>query len=167
MTAPASRKERVLVLGIGNLLLQDDGAGIHLVNALMKEGGLPENVWVRDGGTIGLSLLPEIEQADRLIVLDAARIGGQPGDWAVFRNADMDAHLSRSRSSVHEVALSDILDGARLNGRLPKERMLVGIEPASTDWGMDPTAPVAAALPHVLEFVQQELKEWSDANAVV
>lgn len=165
MTVSTPGEEQILILGIGNLLLQDDGVGIHLVNALEREGGLAGNILLRDGGTIGLSLLPDIEQADRLLVLDAAHFGGQPGEWAAFHNAEMDAHLSKSRTSVHEVALSDLFDAARLRGCLPTERVLIGIEPACIEWGMEPTEQVAAVLPEVLAHVREQLRSWCDVNA--
>lgn len=163
-TDAASGRERVLVLGVGNLLLSDDGAGIHLAQTL-QNGDLPENVVVLDGGTIGLNLLPDIEQCDCLLVMDAARFGGMPGEWSVFRDGDMDAHLSRARTSVHEVALSDLLDAARLGGTLPKRRVLVGIQPENIDWGLEPTETVAAVLPEVLAFIRKQLRSWCDADA--
>ncbi len=161
MPAFTKTNERILVLGVGNTLLSDDGVGIHVTEILRKENGFGEHVSIHDGGTIGLSLLPEIEDADRLIVVDAARIKGPPGTVCTFENAQMDAHLSTARSTVHEVALADLLDAATLNGRAPKIRALIAIQPEYTRWGVEPTAAVRAAIPAACNAVRDVLERWS------
>ena len=163
-TAP-KETEQVLILGVGNTLLSDDGVGIRVTEILRREGGLGAHVSICDGGTIGLALLPQIEQAERLIVVDAAQIDAAPGAVRTYENAHMDAHLSRSRSTVHEVALSDILDAARLSGTAPKEQVLVAIQPQVTGWGDAPTEAVAEAIPQACRFVRRYIKRWSDACA--
>ncbi|PHR60517.1 MAG: peptidase M52 [Robiginitomaculum sp.] len=157
-----SRKERVLVLGVGNTLLSDDGVGVHVTEILRSQNSFGEHISIRDGGTIGLSLLPEIEQADRLIVVDAARIEGPPGTVQTFENAEMDAHLSTARSTVHEVALADLLDAAALSGAAPKIRTLVAIQPEYTRWGLEPTPLVKAAIPIACTAVRDIIERWSD-----
>jgi hydrogenase maturation protease len=135
-----------LVIGIGNSLFGDDGAGIHVIETL-REAGLPEGVELVDGGTLSFTLLDFVEEADRLIVVDAAELHAEPGTVEVFHDAAMDAFLTSSkRPSVHEVNLLDVLVAARIRGRLPAKRTLVGIQPLSLDWSSTPTPDVAAGV---------------------
>jgi hydrogenase maturation protease len=138
--------QKFLILGIGNSLLSDDGFGIHVTNELRDKYQFDDNILIRDGGTIGLSLLPDIEDADNLIVVDAGQLNSDIGTLKTFFNDDMDDHLSRHKSTVHEVAIVDLLFAARLQGRLPKTRALVAVQPQSLEWGMQPTPKVQAAI---------------------
>lgn len=154
---------KVLVLGLGNRLLSDDGIGVHVVEALHERGLGGENdsaVLLQDGGTFGLSLLPDIEDASALIVVDAAMFGGAPGELRVFEGEAMDAQLSSAKSSVHEVALSDLIGAAKFTGRLPERRALVGIAPRTTEWGLAPTTEIAAALPAACAAIEALVERW-------
>ncbi len=132
-----------LVVGIGNSLLTDDGAGVHVIDRL-RAAGLPDHVELLDGGTLGFALLEIVEATERLIVVDAAQLDAEPGTVQVFQDRAMDVYLtSCKRSSVHEVNLLDIMSAARFRGLMPKRYALVGIQPASMDWGSEPTAAVA------------------------
>ncbi len=146
-------RNKVLIMGVGNSLLSDDGVGIHVAESLRPMATRHPQITVIDGGTLGLSLLPEIEASDALIVVDAGEIGGEPGEIRVFRNEEMDRHLSGRKSTVHEVAVADLLAAAGMTGRRPAERALVAIQPASTDWGMAPTPAVSQAMPRARELV--------------
>lgn len=138
--------ENILILGIGNSLLTDDGFGIHVTRALMDKGGLGDNVKILDGGTLGLALLPDIEEADHLIVVDAAQMYEAVGTMKVLEGLEMDNHLSKHKSTVHEVAMVDLLSAVRLTGHEPKTRNLIAIQPENLDWGMEPTAKVKAQI---------------------
>ena len=109
---------RILVLGLGNTLLTDDGIGLHVIAALEQDVAKASAgpVVILDGGTLGLSLLPEIEAATALIVVDAANFGGAPGEVRVFDEAAMDAQLGAAKTSAHELALADLISAARLCG---------------------------------------------------
>ncbi len=153
-----------LLLGIGNVLLSDDGAGIHVLRALdavRAEGGLAPSVTLRDGGTIGLALLGEIEQAEALIAVDAMQMGAAPGTVRAFVGSEMDRQLGGTKRSAHEVALADLLAAAHLAGWAPERRALVAIQPDSTDWGLEPTAAVKAAIPGACRSVLSIIEEWS------
>lgn len=150
-----------LVIGIGNSLLTDDGAGVHVIEQL-RQTDLPEGVELLDGGTLGFALLEMVESVERLIIIDAAQLDADPGTVRSFRNQEMDVYLtSRKRSSVHEVNLMDIMSAARLRGLMPKHYALVGIQPASMDWGSVPTEPVARGVAEatllVLGMIHEEL----------
>lgn len=153
---------KVLVLGLGNRLLSDDGVGPHVVDAL-RARGLEANarVALQDGGTFGLALLPDIQDAAALIVVDAAMFGGAPGEMRVFEGEAMDAQLAGAKSTVHEVSLSDLIDAAKFSGTLPERRALVGIAPQMTEWGLAPTPEIAATMPAACAAVETLVARWA------
>jgi hydrogenase maturation protease len=167
MEAAVTADARTILLGIGNILLSDDGVGVHVANALNREmeaNGLRHPLTVRDGGTIGLSLLSEIDPASALIAVDAMEMGAQPGTVRLFRDAAMDRQLAGSKRSAHEVALADLIQAARLSGCAPPRRALVGIQPEVTSWGLEPTPAVAAAIPRAVQCILNLLEEWHDES---
>lgn len=151
---------RTLVLGIGNTLLSDEGSGIHVVEYLQKNHPPIAGVTYLDGGTLSFTLAGEIEDADNLIVVDAARLDASPGTVRCMINEAMDNFLGTVKRSVHEVGLLDLLDIARLTETLPKNRALIGIQPEFIDWGEEPTAAVAAAIPQAAAHVLQLIAGW-------
>ncbi|MCB9993374.1 MAG: hydrogenase maturation protease [Hyphomicrobiaceae bacterium] len=155
-----------LILGIGNVLLSDDGVGIHVIRALQamqKSGEVAASVALRDGGTIGLSLLTEFADYPSLIAVDAAELGAAPGTVRTFLGDEMDRQLGGTKRSAHEVALSDLIGAAHLSGSAPAMRALIAIQPASTDWGLEPTDAVKAAVPVACAVALSIMKDWSHA----
>jgi hydrogenase maturation protease len=110
---------------------------------------------------MGLSLLPQIEDAAAFIAIDAAAFGGEPGAVRVFEGAAMDEQLGGRKRSVHEVALADLMAAALLDGRLPARRALVAVEPASSAVGLAPTPRVAAAIPQLCRAVEGLVRQWT------
>lgn len=153
---------KTLVLGIGNTLLTDEGVGIHVLQALEPAlGKLPE-VTLLDGGTLSFTLAGPIEEADALIVVDAANIKTRPGEWALLEGKEMDAFLmSNRKASVHEVGLTDLRAIALLAGHWPEKRALLAIRPQVIDWGEQPTAAVAAAIPPVCAAIVEQIRVWN------
>jgi len=151
---------KTLVLGIGNTLLTDEGAGVHVLDALREACPEPEDVTYLDGGTLSFALAGEVGDADNLIVIDSAQLKSAPGTVACMTNEDMDAFLGSCKRSVHEVGLLDLLDMARLTGSLPRQRALVAIQPDTIDWGDSPTEPVAAAIPLAVEQVIELMEHY-------
>jgi hydrogenase maturation protease len=151
---------KVLILGIGNTLLSDEGIGVHLVERMRRRVGELEGIEFMDGGTLSFTLAEPISRADGLIVVDAAHMQAPPGTLKVFHNEEMDRYLSGDRASVHEVSLSDLLDIARLSESLPQARCLVGIEPASLEWGERPSETVMPAIDLGIEEILSILKKW-------
>lgn len=161
-------------MGVGNTLLQDDGIGVHVTDFLKaeqsrhqsskSESSQPQStqheINILDGGTIGLSLLPEIEDANAVIIVDASEIGEKPGTMRIFRNAEIDQQLSGKKRTVHEVALSDLFAAASIRGRCPAERALIAIQPGSTELGLQPTAEVEATIPLACEAVNNMTRRW-------
>ena len=151
---------RTLVLGIGNVLLADEGVGVHALRHLAERHPVLPGVRYLDGGTLSFTLAEAVEEADRLIVLDAARLGEAPGAVRCFEADAMDRFLASRRSSVHEVGLADLMDIARLTGHVPTPRALIGIEPAHIGWER-PSPVVAAAIPGAARHVLGLLARWS------
>jgi len=152
---------KTVVLGIGNTLLGDEGAGVHALHALAARAGDRTDVEYLDGGTLSFTLAAAIEDADQLIVLDAAQLNAVPGTVQLFEDDAMDRFLgSRRKASVHEVGLIDLMVMARLAGRFPERRALIGIQPQYLDWADAPTAAVAAALPQVCDLALDVLDRW-------
>ena len=149
----------IAVVGIGNSLLTDDGAGIHTLERFSREHA-DEDVCCLDGGTVGLALLNRLANLDGLVALDAMILGKEPGSVTVLVGEEMDSHLRNQRGSVHEVGLSDLMDALRLRGELPPHRALIGIEPADMDWGTEPTPSVAAAVPKAAALAHDLVREW-------
>ena len=159
MSDPATNN-KILVMGIGNTLLQDDGVGVHVTELFKSSQPTDDNMDVIDGGTIGLSLLPEVEDAGKVVIVDASEIGEPPGTIRIFRNGEIDQQLSGKRRSVHEVALYDLFSAAAIRGRSPDERVLIAIQPACTEWGLEPTPEVKAAIPLAYEALNSLTRQW-------
>ena len=155
----SEQEQSIAVVGIGNSLLTDDGAGIHTLERFAASNE-DDDVCCLDGGTVGLALLDRLSNLNGLIALDAMKLGKRPGAVTVLLGEDMDAHLRNQKGSVHEVGLSDLMDALRLRGDLPRNRALIGIEPEDMDWGTEPTAAVAAALPEAAASAQNLVSAW-------
>jgi len=153
----------IAVMGVGNSLLQDDGAGIHALELFARDNTFP-GVNCLDAGTVGLALMSSLGHLDGLVALDAMRLGKAPGTITVLEGAEMDAHLRNHHGSVHELGLSDVMDALRLNDDLPPKRALVGIEPGEMGWGTEPTEDVAAAIPEAADCVHTLLRGWQSQH---
>jgi hydrogenase maturation protease len=152
---------RTLVLGIGNTLLTDEGIGVHVLQALESELTHWPDVTLLDGGTLSFTLAGPIEEADALIVVDAANIGTKPGEWTLLKGDEMDAFLmSNRKTSVHEVGLTDLRAIALLAGHWPARRAMLAIQPDVIDWGEQPTPAVAAAIPPACEAIVEQIRAW-------
>ncbi|MEN8216119.1 MAG: HyaD/HybD family hydrogenase maturation endopeptidase [Pseudomonadota bacterium] len=148
---------KVLVLGIGNLLLSDEGIGVHAVNALLRDYQIPEGVEVIDGGTSGMELLTFIAKADHLIILDAVKTGQAPGTL-IRLDGEQVPTFFRTKVSPHEIGLSDVLAAAHLTGEQPDNLTLFGIEPANLELGLELSDKVASQVTHLVEQVKEELE---------
>lgn len=143
-------------------MLSDEGVGIHVLDALSKIGLPREGVDLIDGGTLSFTLAVPIEEADALIVVDAAQLKSPPGTLRLFRGEEMDRFLvGQKKSSVHEVGLTDLMTIAKLTERWPEKRALVAIQPEKLDWGDAPTPDVQLAIPEACRQIEALLEEWN------
>ena len=149
------RSVPLLVLGLGNVLCGDDGLGAVAVHLLQRRYRAPDGALVLDGGTLGLSLLPYLEQAKDAILVDAIRADGAPGTFVRLEGDDV-APAVAARLSVHQVGVLDLLEAARWRGRCPPRLVLLGLVPQSLELGLGRTSTVEAALPGLVERVVAE-----------
>lgn len=149
----------ILVLGIGNSLMNDDALGVSAVEQLRTRYTFPEGVNVVDGGTLGLDLLPMLEGIKRLLIIDAIDMGGQPGDLFRLTGEEVPRAFA-SKLSVHQMGVQDLLAVAELQGHVPEELVVWGVQPGSIAMEMRLTPEVAAAMAPLLEGVVRELGEW-------
>lgn len=154
------RLSTTLVLGIGNNLLTDEGAGVHVVRYLEAHHGDLPGVTYLDGGTLSFTLAGPIADHENLIVVDAARFGEPPGTVRCLDGEAMDRYLVGNRASVHEVGLMDLFDISRLSATFPRQRALIGIEPASLEWGESPSAVVEPAIAEAAGLVLETIARW-------
>lgn len=152
--------QQTLLLGIGNTLLTDEGAGVHAMTAVQNHLGERPGINYIDGGTLSFTLASEIEDSDTLIVFDAAEMHQPAGSVHVFIGNDMDAFLGRAKRSPHEVGLLDLMDIARLTDALPTRRALVGVQPETFEWGMSPSPAVQKAMPDIVTETLRLLCSW-------
>ena len=152
---------KTLILGIGNVLLSDEGAGVHAIRQLADLAAQRNDIELMDGGTLSFSLAGAIEDAAHLIVIDAAQYDGEPGTTKIFVGTQMDEFIGSNRKcSVHEVSLIDLMAIALLSGQLPQQRALIGIQPHSIDWGETPSPPVASAIRLACGQALRLVAEW-------
>ena len=146
----------ILILGVGNILLGDEGVGVHVVEA-MKGLKLPGNVELLDGGTGAFDLIDVIANREKIVVIDAVEGGCEPG--AIYRFIPDDIRVQQYHiSSAHRVGLLDALAMAKIASCSPCEVIIYGIEPKKLDWGTELSPEVAAVIPRVTELIMSELK---------
>lgn len=156
---------KILVLGIGNTLLTDEGVGVVAMRELEDQFGTRADMEFLDGGTLSFTLAVPISECTALLVIDAAELGAAPGTVRSFEGEEMDRFLGANhKSSVHEVGLLDLMSVSRLTGCWPEHRALIGIQPAVVAWGEALTPAVAAALPEVCTTATQIIERFTEQH---
>ncbi len=155
--APAS--PHILILGIGNLIMTDDGVGVRIIHLLQERYRFPENVELIDGGTLGLDLLPHLEGVRRLVIVDAVETGGPPGTLVRLTGEELNITF-RTILSPHQAGLQDFLLVAGLRGFAPDEMILLGVQPEEISMGTTLTPTVSAQVEKLLDGVLRELAAW-------
>ncbi len=157
---------RIRVLGVGNLLWADEGFGVRCVEALAAAWDFPPEVELLDGGTLGLGLIPLLQDATHVLLFDAVDHGGAPGTLIVARGAEVPHCMSRGKMSLHQVGMNDVFAALEMLGHRPQALCLVGIQPVElADYGGSLTPPVREQLPRALEIGLAELASWGVAIA--
>jgi hydrogenase maturation protease len=155
---------RILVLGLGNILLKDEGVGVHIAQ-MLQELALPHNVEVVDGGTASLDVLLLAPGIEKLVVIDALRAGKEAGTIykARLKSEERDKleqiFSSGSRISLHQVGLIDALAIAEKMNCSPKEIAIIGIEPKKIDCGLELTDDVKQKIPEIINTVLKEVED--------
>jgi len=149
----------IAVFGIGNILLSDDGVGVHAVNKLSSEYQFPGNVELIDGGTKGLDLLPLFENRERVLIIDAANFKKEPGTIDSVEGDRIPSFLS-SKLSVHQIGLPDMLFAAKLMDIMPSGICLIGIQPLSMETSAEMSDLIRSKMGSLISRVLEKLKEW-------
>jgi hydrogenase maturation protease len=152
---------KTVVLGVGNTLLADEGAGVHAMHFLKNHYPLPDTEFL-DGGTLGFALADALAEATHLIIFDAAELDAEPGVVRVLEGADLEEFLLSGSHSVHEVGFADLMDVMRMLDCMPDEYALIGIQPESVDWGDRPGETVSAAIPEAAARAAALISRWSE-----
>ncbi len=151
---------KTIVIGVGNLLLTDEGVGVHAIRELQKEK-IPPGVELIDGGVAGIGLIDLFQGAEKLILIDAAEMALPPGTAVRFTPEEIRSRADAEppRFSSHEVGLLEVLELVGALGQCPPEVVIIGIQPKEIAWGTDLTPDVNASLPRVVSLVLEEIRK--------
>ena len=154
--------KHIMVLGVGNLLFTDEGVGIHVIRKLEERYSFPENVSIQDGGVLGINLLGVISAADHLIVVDAVKNGGKPGDLHRLEGEEIPKRIL-AKNSLHEVDLLEALTLCQALDKVP-ETVILGVEPKDIESvGLELTLPVQEKMDDLIDMVLKELNRFGIA----
>jgi len=159
LDVPVNMRPNILILGLGNLLLRDEGLGMRALECLQERYDLPQDVTCVDGGVLGLQILAYMEGVTHLLVIDAVQTGQVPGTLVRLEGEEIPKTLSL-KLSMHQIRFEDVLAISHLQGTVPPRLVVWGLEPAVIESGLDLSHPVEAQLEHLVEEVVGELRKW-------
>lgn len=152
--------ESIIVLGLGNILYGDEGFGVRVAEQLYTRYDFPDNVEIIDAGTLGQALLRFIEKADRLLILDAIDFDLPPGTLIFKDNNEIPSYLTAHKMSLHQTSFSELIGLATLQRQLPKEMVLIGMQPISLEYGTSLSTEVLNSLDEAVNRALTQLKLW-------
>lgn len=148
---------KTLILGVGNLLMSDEGVGVHVIQRLVSDFQLPEQVQILDGGTLGMDLLYYLEGVENLLLIDAVEAHREPGALIRLEDDAVPAFLS-IKISPHQLGVPDMLAAARLKDVYPQHIVLWGVQPERIEIGLELSPVVAAQVEPIISHLLTELK---------
>ena len=155
------KKNKLLILGIGNILWADEGFGVRCVEAMNANYQFGDDVVVLDGGTQGLYLLPFLEEARYLIVFDAVDYGKTPGEMVIAKDAEVPRFMGAKKMSLHQTGFQEVIACAALGEKLPESMMLIGVQPEQLeDFGGSLRDIVKQQIPRALEVALEQIQQW-------
>lgn len=150
-----TKVQDILILGIGNILLKDEGVGVHVVKKL-KEFSLPDNAEVIDGGTAGLDLIDFLANRKKVIVIDAVKAGEKPG--TIYRLTEKNLNIKpKAIMSFHEIDFLHALYMSEVMGNKPEETIVIGVEPKDMSDGLELSPEIEERIPEIIKVVMKEL----------
>jgi hydrogenase maturation protease len=152
-------KNKIALIGLGNILLRDEGVGVHVVNAIKKRYTFSPPVELIDGGTVGLDLLPFFEDYEKILIVDAVDFGKEPGHIESIEDDHIPSVLL-PKLSVHHIGLCDVLFAAKLTDLTPEKICLIGVQPESIDVGLEMTEQITSTLGAIMDLIIKKLKQW-------
>lgn len=150
---------KTLVLGVGNKLLSDEGVGVHVVERLAAGNGIPEEVQLLDGGTLGMDLLYYLEGIENLLLVDAVETHKEPGMMIRLEGEEVPAFLAM-KISPHQIGVPDMLAAARFKDLYPKRLVLWGIQPELLEIGLDLSPLIESKMDELVGNIVEQLKAW-------
>ena len=150
---------RVTLIGLGNILMRDEGVGVHAVRYIQENYAVPPELEIVDGGTSGLDLLSFIEGRDRVLFVDTVNFDREPGHIGVLTNGQIPA-LSGVKDSLHHMGLMDVLAAAQLLDKLPVRMTLIGIQPHTIGIGLELTPTIQARLKPLVDQILDQMAVW-------
>ncbi len=150
----------VTVLGLGNILMSDEGVGVHTVQEFEIRYEVPDYVEIIDGGAAGLDLIPFIEGREKVLMVDAVNFDREPGFIDTLEDDAIPARLS-TKASMHHLGLMDVLSIVKLSGNYPKNVCIIGIQPKSLELGLDMTPEIWDKREALIDRVVDKLNEWN------
>jgi len=151
--------QRITVLGLGNILMQDEGIGVYIANLLKINYKFEPPIQIIDGGTTGTDLLPYFENSDNVLIIDAVNFEKYPGYIKTIKNDEILVTLT-AKISMHHLGLSDVLSVTKLLNIEPSEIYLVGIQPASLELGLEVSDEIKNLSEKILEIILTVLQTW-------
>jgi len=152
-------KKRLIILGIGNILLRDEGFGVHFVRWFEKRWQLPDAVEIIDGGTLGYVLLDIMSRCEKMIVVDVIRLSDEPGSIYRFSRAEMETHLPPP-TTAHEVTFADVLFKADLMGECPEMVFLCVVPQSVSEMDLEMSPLMREKVPTMEKLLLQELTQY-------
>lgn len=156
-SAAARDASTVLILGVGNLLLSDEGAGLHVIRRLQERYVLPGDVQILDGGTLGMDLLYYLEGSATLLIIDAVETGKAPG-WLIRLEGEAVPAFLSVKVSPHQIGIPDMLFAAKLKGIDPPDIVLWGVQPESLEIGLELSPVVESQVDVLVGKLREELE---------
>ncbi|WP_182187867.1 HyaD/HybD family hydrogenase maturation endopeptidase [Pectinatus frisingensis] len=150
--------DKITILGVGNILMQDDGFGVRVIERL-QQMVWPENIKIIDGGTLGMVLLPYIEGTTKLLIVDAINADGRAGDFFCYKGNDVNTYFS-NKISIHDLGINDLLASLKITGDPVQEIIVMGVKPAVVELGMELTDAVANEMESTVNKIIDLLKQW-------
>lgn len=151
------------MLGLGNLVHADDGAGVQAIALLQADPRVPAGTVLLDGGTLGLGLLHHVSSVERLLVVDAVDVGEEPGTIVRFEGPALRG--LPGKASVHQLGFADLMVALELLGEPPGDVVVLGVQPASVEWGAELSGRVAGAMPALVDCAVRQLEAWEKAGS--
>jgi len=151
-----TKYRHILIMGVGNLLLSDEGVGVHVAQKMMGMD-MPPGVHVVEGGTDGFGLINVILEADRMILIDAVRGGGTPGSIYRFDVKDCNPYPDIFKTSVHQISILEVINLSGLIGTTP-HTTIIGVEPKTLEMGMQLSPEVEAKIPKIIRIIMEEVQ---------
>lgn len=149
----------ISVVGIGNIIMQDEGFGVRCAEYLQKITDYPDFVQIIDGGTLGMDLMPYIAGTKKLLFIDAIDVEGNVGDFYQFTGDELNAYF-KDKISVHDLGVNDMLAVLKLTDNPIEEVIVMGVKPEVVSMGLDMTEKIAEKVPEVAQKAKELVDKW-------